>query len=93
MAGLYVHVPFCRQKCVYCDFCSYPNCLDAARKYFSCLKKELTLYLAKEKKPFEIDTVFFRRRYAVGGRFVSDNGFSRICGKSLRFERESGNYG
>lgn len=59
MAGLYVHVPFCRQKCVYCDFCSYPNRLDAARKYFSCLKKELTLYLAKEKKPFEIDTVFF----------------------------------
>ena len=59
MAGLYVHVPFCRQKCVYCDFCSYPNRIDAARKYFSCLKKELILYGAKEKKPFEIDTVFF----------------------------------
>ena len=21
--GLYVHIPFCRQKCAYCDFSSY----------------------------------------------------------------------
>lgn len=24
MAGLYVHIPFCRQKCAYCDFYSMP---------------------------------------------------------------------
>ena len=21
--GIYVHIPFCKQKCSYCDFCSY----------------------------------------------------------------------
>jgi len=26
--GLYLHIPFCRSKCVYCDFPSYPGMLD-----------------------------------------------------------------
>ena len=23
--GVYIHVPFCKQKCVYCDFYSLPH--------------------------------------------------------------------
>ena len=23
--GIYIHVPFCKQKCVYCDFYSLPR--------------------------------------------------------------------
>jgi coproporphyrinogen III oxidase-like Fe-S oxidoreductase len=23
--GLYIHIPFCRSKCLYCDFCSFPK--------------------------------------------------------------------
>ena len=23
--GLYLHIPFCRSKCLYCDFCSFPH--------------------------------------------------------------------
>lgn len=24
MAGLYIHIPYCRSKCAYCDFFSMP---------------------------------------------------------------------
>ena len=23
--GIYIHIPFCKKKCYYCDFVSYPN--------------------------------------------------------------------
>ena len=23
--GLYLHIPFCRSKCPFCDFCSFPR--------------------------------------------------------------------
>ncbi len=41
MAGIYVHVPFCKQKCSYCDFASYPKEIGKAEAYFACLYKEL----------------------------------------------------
>ena len=22
--GIYLHIPFCLKKCLYCDFCSFP---------------------------------------------------------------------
>ena len=41
MAGIYVHVPFCKQKCSYCDFASFPKEIGKAEAYFACLYKEL----------------------------------------------------
>lgn len=34
MTGLYIHIPFCRQKCAYCDFPSYG--IQAACREFPC---------------------------------------------------------
>lgn len=59
MAGLYIHIPFCRQKCIYCDFCSYPDRNDMVAEYFACLKKELSACVGKESRQVEIDTVYF----------------------------------
>ena len=41
MAGIYVHVPFCKQKCTYCDFASFPREIGKAESYFACLYREI----------------------------------------------------
>jgi len=41
MAGIYVHVPFCKSKCTYCDFASFPKEIGKAEGYFACLYREL----------------------------------------------------
>lgn len=58
MAGIYVHVPFCKQKCTYCDFASYPKEIGKAESYFACLLKELTSR-GQELKNKTFDTVYF----------------------------------
>jgi len=53
--SLYVHVPFCAQKCTYCAFYSEPNQGALANRYVSALIRELEL-VSDELKP---ETVFF----------------------------------
>ena len=43
MAGIYLHIPFCKQKCRYCDFVSFCNRTDVAEAYMACLLKEIEM--------------------------------------------------
>ena len=49
---MYVHVPFCRRKCAYCDFfsisCSDPDLVDA---FLKATLAELKLFLARLGRP------------------------------------------
>lgn len=44
--AVYVHFPFCKQKCLYCDFASYANCTEIEKaQYIKVLCKEIELEL------------------------------------------------
>lgn len=42
-AYLYIHIPFCVKKCIYCDFFSLPYHEPAVRRYVDALCRELSL--------------------------------------------------
>ena len=49
MTGAYIHIPFCKQKCKYCDFNSYSGMTDMSYSYADALIKEIET--AKLKLP------------------------------------------
>ncbi len=42
--GLYIHIPFCRQKCRYCDFASFAGVENQIDDYLAALDREASLY-------------------------------------------------
>ena len=60
--GIYIHIPFCKQKCGYCDFHSFAKIEDLKGEYVEALCneiKEFSKHIPDEDK--YIDTIFFRR--------------------------------
>ena len=55
--GLYIHIPFCRTKCLYCDFCSFVSRDDGEReRYVDALLREIH---ERGTDKYAVDTVYF----------------------------------
>lgn len=55
--GLYIHIPFCKTKCLYCDFCSFVSRNEDEREVYVCaLLEEIR---ARGTKEYLVDTVYF----------------------------------
>ncbi len=59
MAGIYIHIPFCKSKCNYCDFYSetFQN-KNTTEKYVLALQKEIDLRIDYLDN-YKIETIYF----------------------------------
>ena len=62
MSGIYIHIPFCRQACSYCNF-HFSTSLKNKKPFLKALVKEIELrrdYLVREGSQTEkIQTIYF----------------------------------
>jgi len=78
--GIYVHIPFCKRKCDYCDFYSLSGCSQKFMdEYIKALVKQLDDYTLGGSK-YTVDTIY------IGGGTPSFFGGKRI--KTLLSEIE-----
>lgn len=55
--GIYIHIPFCRSKCNYCDFNSFAKKDDCIDNYINAVKQEIEEY-AKNNKDILVKTIY-----------------------------------
>ena len=56
--GIYIHIPFCTEKCIYCDFYSLPNQEQTIEPFIKNLCKEISIRSKKSTIDWKIDTIF-----------------------------------
>ena len=70
--GLYIHIPFCKAKCAYCDFYSLAHSEEKMDAYMAALLRHLE-EVAPRAAGMQVNTVYF------GGGTPSYLGAARLC--------------
>lgn len=67
--GIYIHIPFCIQKCSYCDFCSYENKEELIPRYMKCLLQEMKEVGEGNQLDYQnhLDDLFLVKTIYIGG--------------------------
>ena len=55
--GIYIHIPFCKQKCLYCDFTSFAGQEEKQIQYIKAIKREIEKW-KKHNKDKKISTIY-----------------------------------
>ncbi len=74
MAGIYIHIPFCRSRCIYCGFYS-TTALDLRQRYVDALCREMVLrgkWKEVRGERIDIETVY------IGGGTPSQLTFDQL---------------
>jgi len=80
---IYVHVPFCSQRCAYCDFVTYDDKSYLIDSYFKAAEREVALYLPDLKKG-ALKSIFF------GGGTPTFPDASYLAGLVRKFNPKAG---
>src|SRR5712664_1548945 len=57
-AGIYIHIPFCRSRCSYCDFATGMYQTELAARYVHAVVKEIAQWNQVESSA-PVDTIYF----------------------------------
>ena len=57
-AGIYIHIPFCRARCFYCDFATCGYDASTANFYVAAVCREIEAFDVSPDEP-EVDTIYF----------------------------------
>lgn len=73
--GIYIHIPFCKQKCYYCDFVSYADACEEMPQYIETLIQEIEEFDFSE---YQVTSIY------IGGgtpSYLDSKDMKRILGK------------
>ena len=58
MSSLYLHIPYCEKKCIYCDFYSIEN-MGSMELFLGALEREIGIYAKRYAPLSTFETIFF----------------------------------